>query len=70
MRIVGTDCVQGLGTSSTGSAIYASPPTHTTNVKLYMLDEATGEKWYLRVNAITREVSLECQSAVDNVSEV
>lgn len=62
-------CTQGLGISSTGSAIHTSPPGQDANVRVFITDAATGEKWFFRVNIITRNVSLECQSALDNVSQ-
>ena len=66
-----SQCEQGLGVSSTGSGVYIDPAGSTTNVRLYVTEEeGSEEKWYLKVDAITREVSLECQSSLDNVSTV
>jgi len=67
-RNVQSQCEQGLGVSSTGSVIYSDPAGDITDVKLYVKDDATGDKWYLRVHFLTHAVSLECQSALDNVS--
>ena len=63
------DCKQGLGTSPTGSAIYTSSTSSgPLAVNVYVRDNATGERWYLRVARFTRKVTLECQAALDNVS--
>ena len=68
LRIPESQCEQGLDTSPTGSVIHTSPGGTNTGVKVFVMDNTTLEKWYLRVHMITREVSLECQTALDNVS--
>lgn len=52
------------------SSVHLDPPAASTNVKLYIAEENNNieERWYLRVHTITHQVSLECQSALDNVS--
>lgn len=67
-RIPASQCQQGLDTSSTGSVIHTSPTGTSTGVQVFIMDSTSGDKWYLRVDVITRNVSLECQSALDNVS--
>ena len=68
LSIPESQCEQGLDTSPTGSVIHTSPGGTNTGVKVFVMDTTTLEKWYLRVDIITRDVSLECQTALDNVS--
>ena len=67
-RVPQNQCKQLLSIS-TGSEIHISAdPGSITRVKLFIQDEATGEKWYLRVHTFSHAVTLECQSSLDNVS--
>ena len=53
--------------SSTGSAICTSPPETNSGINLY-IEDVTGGKWYFRVNLISHMISVESQSALNNVS--
>ena len=66
-RIPQNNCQQNIAISSTGSAIFTSPPGTNSAVNVFIKDDVSGEKWYFKVDLITRVVSLECQSALDNV---
>ena len=72
LRMPQGQCKQQLHTSPSGSVIHRVSPDGstggTTRVKIFIKDDVTGEKWYLRVHSIFHNVSLECQSALDNVS--
>ena len=61
-------CQQGLSTSSTGSHIRTSPSGTNIGVQAFFMDDTTGEKWYLKLDFLTGDVTLQCQSALDNVS--
>lgn len=67
-----SQCKQLLQTSSTGSVIHRlslnGSSGGTSRVKLFTKDDVTGEKWYLRVDGFFHGVTLECQSALNNVS--
>ena len=54
---------QRLNVNSTGDVIHTSPAGTNTRVKVFIMDDATGEKWYLRVDTIKHDVGLVCQSA-------
>ena len=62
-------CQSGLSVTSSGSPVFflLGPSETNTNVKVYIKDELNND-WYLKVDAVSSEVWLECQSAVNNVS--
>ncbi len=62
------NCQQGMGISSVGTPIHTTPHQTNSAINIYVQNSTTGERYYLKVDIITRQVSLECQSALDNVS--
>ena len=73
-RMPQSQCQQSLQTSSTGNVIHrlslVGSNSGTSRVKLFIKDDVTGEKFYLRVDGFFHVVTLECQSALDNVSSL
>jgi hypothetical protein len=65
-KVPGNSCIAGMDTNSDGSLIHTSPIGANTGVNVFIMD--AGVRWYLRVDFVTRAVSLECQTELDNVS--
>ena len=63
-----TGCEQGLSVSSSHTYFHTSPQGAIRGVSVYVENES-GEKFYLRVNVLTLQVTLECQENYYNVRE-
>ena len=61
------DCVQELNISSTPTK-FCTTPGDISGVTIYICDTDSYAEYYLRVNILTHEVSLECEEAFLNVS--
>lgn len=59
---------KSVGTSSMGSVVHTIPTGASSGVQVFMVDNGTGRRWYLRVDTGTQNVFLESQSVLDIVS--
>ena len=62
------ECEQEITLSSTHSKFYTSPEGEIRGVRVYTQDDDTLEKYYLKMDVLTYEVTLECEEAYLNVS--